>query len=148
MIHLILSLKTTHCIAARPASSSVRPVSMPHTQGLDTNVGLSFQRKERKHVERLPGLTYNSTFMEEHLQVWRRDVSWGLLKMSARRMLMRSALQLLSFSSISLAARAQPTVTRVFVGITSFCKAMSYTTEQFGTPYSESYKVYFSKYHF
>ena len=63
-------------------------------------------------------------------------------------MLMRSALQLLSFSSISLAARAQPTVAGLFVGITSFCKAMSYTTEQFGTPYSESYKVYFSKYHF
>lgn len=63
--------------------------------------------------------------------------------MSARRMLMRSALQLLSFSSISLAARAQPTIAGLFVGITSFCKAMSYTTEQFGTPYSESYKVYF-----
>ena len=126
-------------------SSSVHPVSMPHTHGLDTNAGLSFQRK---HVERLRGLTYNSTFMEEHVQVWRRDVSWGLLKMSARRMLMRSALQLLSFSSISLAARAQPTIAGLFVGITSFCKAMSYTTEQFGTPYSESYKVYFSKYHF
>ena len=67
--------------------------------------------------------------------------------MPAGRMFMRSALQLLSFSSISLAARAQPTVAGLFEGTSSLCKAMSYTTEQFGTPYSESYKVYFSKYH-
>jgi len=59
------------------------------------------------------------------------------------RILVPSALRLLSFSSLTLVARTLEKQSFIFPGVLSHCQKMSFTTEQFGTPFTENFRVYF-----